>query len=116
MNNKLQVLVLAGGKSTRFWPLTDKLRLSFLGKSLLEHQLNLLASVGLKEVVVVGSREIIENFAGEKLTMIEQKGEGQGAAILSAAKYIKDKPVLIVNANDIVDKSLLESLLYVTTS
>ena len=53
MNNKLQVLVLAGGKSTRFWPLTDKLRLSFLGKSLLEHQLNLLASVGLKEVVVV---------------------------------------------------------------
>ena len=116
MNNKLQVLVLAGGKSTRFWPLTDKLRLSFLGKSLLEHQLNLLSSVGLRDVVVVGSREIIENFAGEKLTMIEQKGEGQGAAILSAAKYIKDKPVLIVNANDIVDKSLLESLLYVTTS
>lgn len=108
----LTVVLLAGGKSTRFWPLAQKLSLPFLGKNLLEHQFELLKSAGFSDVVVVGTEEVVGHFAGEKLTKVIQVGEGQGAAILSAKKYISEKPLLIVNADDVVDKSLFESLLY----
>ncbi len=116
MNHEMQVIVLAGGRSKRFWPLKHKLQIPFLGKNLLEHILETLKSVGLINVVVVGTPEIVEFFAGEKLTIVSQKGEGQAAAILSAAKYITEKPLLVVNADDVVDKSLFESLMYMANN
>lgn len=109
---EIQVILLAGGKSTRFWPLTHKLLLPFCGKNLIEHQLELLERVGLKDIMLVGTAEVVKRFAGGGLKTVIQKGDGQDAAILSAKNYIKSDPILVVNADDIVSTSLFESLLY----
>lgn len=107
----LTVLLLAGGKSSRFWPLPNKLTLTFLGRTLLEHQIEFLDKVGFKNVVLVTTSEIAHRFAGQDIQVIVQKGEGMGAAVLSASDLIKNKPVLMVLADDIVEKTLFEKFL-----
>lgn len=100
------LLVLAGGESSRFWPLPHKLLLLFFGVSLLEHQIELYEKAGFGEIVLVASKAITERFNGLVVKTVLQEGKGQGAAILSARELLRDKSVLIINANDIVDDSL----------
>src|SRR3972149_5061813 len=47
------VLVLAGGASTRFWPLRDKLFIELGGQSLLGRHLRALRELGCERFVVV---------------------------------------------------------------
>lgn len=112
MNTNVTLLLLAGGRSSRFWPLPHKMTLLFTGKSFLEKQLELVKDAGFKDIVVVVNSELAGRFSGEGITVVEQKGEGQGAAILSSAPQIKGRAVLVVNADDIVSKNLLESVPY----
>lgn len=116
MNTNITLLLLAGGRSSRFWPLPHKMTLPFTGNSFLEKQLQLVREAGFKKIVVVVNQEISGRFSGEGITLVEQKGEGQGAAILSAAGYLKDGAVLVLNADDIVTRNLLESVPYFTRS
>jgi len=107
-----KVIILAAGKAERFWPLSDKALFPFLGKSLIEHQIERTRKAGFREVIVVCNRDnlpIIKNF---KIKTVLQKGEGQAAAILSAKNFIQG-PLLIVNANDLFDPSLFKKVLLV---
>ena len=108
MKKNLKVLLLAGGKSERFWPLVDKPLINLLGRTLLEQQINLLNSVGLHDVVVVGSESVIKQIPGQKIKTVLQKGEGQSSAIVSAKNEIAHQPVLILNVADLVDENLLK--------
>ena len=109
--NQPTVLLLSGGKSTRFWPLPHKMLLPFLGKPFIEHQINFLKTAGCRDIVVVISPEIATRIDGEGITVETQQGEGQAAAILSARQYITDKPLLILNADDVISPQLLSRLL-----
>ena len=111
MKEELTVLLLAGGKSSRFWPLTSKMTYIFMGKTFLERQVSLLKEVGFKNIIVVASSEIAQRFASSTAEIIVQQGEGQGAAILSTAAKIAGKPLLVVNADDLVAKDLFLNLL-----
>lgn len=116
MKNLPAVLILAGGKSERFWPLEEKNLLPFLGVPLLFHQIDLLRKVGFSEIIIVCNQNLFSKLkTSEKtkgLKLVIQKGEGQAAAVLSASQFLgEDEKLLIVNANDVVEERLFSDVL-----
>ena len=62
----MKVLFLCGGVGKRMFPITeDKFLLKFLGKTLLEYQIETAKQAGLTEFAVVGNPQNIGN-TGEK--------------------------------------------------
>lgn len=107
------ILILAGGESSRFWPLSHKNLFHFRGETLIEHQIKFYSTYA--EAVSIVSHpdtfdQISEIAQRYHVKVIVQHGSGQGAAILSAQEYISGE-TLVVNANDIFNHSLIESLL-----
>lgn len=108
----MKVIVLAAGRSKRLKPVNDKVLIGFLGKTLIEHQLGQLKKVGLEEVIVVGASHNIESLKelaqnlSKKIVVTEQEDPeaGMAGAVISTEKYLKNDPVLIISANDIVDE------------
>jgi bifunctional UDP-N-acetylglucosamine pyrophosphorylase/glucosamine-1-phosphate N-acetyltransferase len=107
------VLILAGGNSTRFWPLSHKSLFSYLGKTLIERQIELYSQFAESITIVSNAqtfdriREISQKW---NCNVVIQHDDGQSAAILSAREYISDE-TLIVNANDIYKSSLVEKVI-----
>lgn len=108
------IIVLAGGESSRFWPLSDKNLFSFLGTPLIVSQIAKLTQYSGNIVVVVNSSNK-ENIlsalehAGIKVQHAVQQEKGQAAAIYSAKQLVHGK-TLIVNANDIFEDELIPDL------
>lgn len=115
----MKVVVLAAGRSKRLKPIEDKNFLQFLGKPLIQHQLEQLMKVGLKDFVVVGGvhnlaklRQLAKTMRA-KIQVVEQKNldEGMAGGVLAAEKLVKQEPMLIVSANDVVENSAYELML-----
>ena len=106
----MKVLVLAAGRSKRIKPVVDKNFLEFLGKPLIQWQLESLKENGFDDVVVVSGAhnlERLEDVAREVFPdakVVEQKDLDMGmcGAVL-AARDVCDEPVLIFSSNDVVD-------------
>lgn len=108
----MKIIVLAAGEGKRMWPIqTDKCLISFLGQPLLFHNLKLLKeNTNIEEFVIVSnasSKEKIESIA-KNLNLnfkiaIQEKPLGMADAILSAKEFISG-PVLIINAEDVLEK------------
>ena len=109
----MKVVLLAAGRSKRLKPIEDKNFLHFLGKPLIQLQMEQLASVGLKDFLVIGGAHNLSSLRALARTLkynikvIEQKDldAGMAGAVLSLRRYVKDEPMLIVSANDVVDAS-----------
>lgn len=108
--NDVQVVFLAGGKSTRFWPLENKMMLNFMGKTVIQYQLEALRKAGFKSIIVVTSSELGEYIKGEDTQVILQKGDGMGAGVLSAREQIVNTPTLVIIGDDLVDLRLFKQL------
>ena len=112
----IDVLLLAGGESTRFWPFTDKNLTSFFGKSLLYWHFEQLVRIGCNRVVVVTNKESNESLqrvpVPKKLRVeyVIQSGVGQGHAVLSAKDLFGKNPALVLNASDIYEDDLLRDI------
>lgn len=107
------ILILAGGQSTRFWPLSHKNLLPLQGKALLEHQLERYTQHSDNCVVVANedTYEDVQSLASTfNVKVIHQSGDGQAAAVLSAKDQLNGE-TLIVNANDLYDEVMLQSIL-----
>lgn len=110
-------LILAGGDSSRFWPFEEKNLFTFLNKKLILYQAEELAKYCEKITIVVNKKNatlikrLIENLAGfNRYQVIIQKDiEGQAGAVLSVKNFIKGE-VLIINANDVFDMSVLSKI------
>ena len=115
----MKVLLLAAGRSKRMKPIEDKNFLSFIGKPLIQHQLELIKSAGLNEIVVVGANHNLDKIRslGEGLGMDIQICEqenlelGMSGAVMSAKDYISDGPVLIFSSNDVVEEKAFQLVL-----
>lgn len=115
----MKVLLLGAGRSKRMKPITDKNFLNFLGKPLIEWQLELIKNAGQGDVVIVGGKHNLEKLAlcgkdlGMDVSVVEQTDldAGMCGAILAAKDKIGSEPVLIFSSNDIVEKSAFESVL-----
>lgn len=110
-------LILAGGDSSRFWPFEEKNLFTFLNKKLILYQAEELAKYCEKITIVANKKNatlikrLIENLAGfNRYQVIIQKDiEGQAGAVLSVKNFIKGE-VLIINANDVFDMSVLSKI------
>lgn len=121
----MKVIVLAAGRSKRLKPIEDKNFLEFLGKPLIQIQLEQLIASGFKDFAVIGGihnlqnlKKIAEKIMGGKksalkIVVLEQKDldDGMAGALFAAEKFINNRPVLIVSANDVAGDEAYKSIL-----
>ncbi len=99
-NQPLQAVILAGGESSRFWPLNSKHKslLRIMGKPLIWYTLNELREIGIDDAIIVqgpsrdAEREL-ENFPLSIKNLryvVQREPKGMGNAVLSARDYIKN--------------------------
>ena len=111
------ILILAGGDSTRFWPLENKLFISFLGKPLILYQIEELLKYGEQVTVVANKtnataiKRLVDNNEVKSVQIIIQKDDysGMAGAVFSVKNHIKDE-VLIVNGSDLIDYSIITKM------
>ena len=115
----MQAIILAAGKSSRFWPLNKqhKSQIRVLGKSLIYWTIKGLSESGIRDIIVVNSSNssLEKELAGEKFDakisyVIQKKPLGTGNAVFQAKDFIKE-PFFIfwpykVTAKEIVKKIL----------
>jgi len=116
----MQAVILAAGEGTRLWPLTStrpKPLLKVLDRTVLEHNLEQLASLVEEVILVVGYKgEMIRNFIGNhykglKISYAWQKSLlGTGDAVKVAEPFLKDK-FLVLNGDDFYFKEDLTECL-----
>ncbi len=111
-------LILAGGDSTRFWPLKDKNFFVFFNKPLILYQIEKLSLYCEKIYIVANQNNILQlkrllgnldlNFSYEIIPQ-QNYSLGQAGAILSAIKFIKGETI-IINANDYLNFSIIKEI------
>ncbi len=112
----MQTLLLAAGRSRRLQPVEDKNLISFLGRPLIEHQLIALLEAGLTEITIVAGAHNIEKIRAiaekHEVTVLEQKDldQGMAGAVLTYEDHLQDGPLLVMNANDLVDFQALKCI------
>lgn len=113
MNHMIDtVVILSGGSSTRFKPLSHKNLFLFNGQTLIEYQLKFYGRYTKNLIVVVNeeTKRTVELFTKKhKAQLVVQSGEGMAAALISAKPHIKGS-ALFANANDLYHDHMLEEL------
>jgi bifunctional UDP-N-acetylglucosamine pyrophosphorylase/glucosamine-1-phosphate N-acetyltransferase len=115
----MKVVFLCGGVGKRMFPITeDKFLLDFMGKTLLENQMEMARDAGLNEFVIIGNSGNIERI--KKLTAsvkgitfefaLQTQPLGIADALKSAAPFL-NSDILVVNPNDVFDSSAYSMLL-----
>ena len=105
----MQAVILAGGKSTRTYPLTltkPKPLLKVVNKTILEYNLEAIKSIADEIILVIGyKKDMIKNFIKKKypdlkITYIEQHDQlGTGHAVSILKNQIKNKFILLMGDN-----------------
>jgi UDP-N-acetylglucosamine diphosphorylase/glucosamine-1-phosphate N-acetyltransferase len=115
----MKVVFLCGGVGKRMFPITeDKLLLSFLGKTLLQHQMEAAKQAGLNEFLVIGNpanmgqiEQIARIVTGSKIELaLQEQPLGIADALKSAASLLNED-IIILNPNDIFAVAAYTSLL-----
>jgi UDP-N-acetylglucosamine diphosphorylase/glucosamine-1-phosphate N-acetyltransferase len=115
----MKVVFLCGGIGKRMFPIIeDKFLLNFLGKTLLQIQMEAAKQAGLNDFLIVCNQynmEVIEKItstvSGIKIKLVLQKQpKGIADALKSAASFL-DEGILIVNPNDVFASSAYTTLL-----
>jgi bifunctional UDP-N-acetylglucosamine pyrophosphorylase/glucosamine-1-phosphate N-acetyltransferase len=121
----IRVIVLAGGKSSRFWPLAQnqhKLMTPLMGKPVLEHTLLSVARARVKRVTLVvnadqeaAMRQRFQDGQALGLTLSyarQQESLGQADAILAAAKALTtESVVLVINGEQVNAHEFIKPIL-----
>ena len=115
------LIILAGGASSRMWPLKEKSLLRFGKSPLIISQLQQYRELGFERAVIVGNpanKEIITDLIAPitqemKLTVVVQNEPvGMGDALLQAEPVLEDgPPIYITQVHDVVDVMLHEDIL-----
>ena len=114
-----QTLILAGGSSSRMWPLREKLLIPFAGRTLLRRQLERLRGFGLRRVVLVASAQNAAALRAELTDLpdmqlryaIQPEARGMGDAILCAEPLLTSGPLFVHQVHDLVTDALYADLL-----
>jgi len=115
MSKSPTLIVLAGGASSRMWPIREKSLLRFGPEPLLTAQLKRYAALGFREAVIVANPDSMAEVTAlaESLTelrarvVVQAEAKGMGDAILAAEPALDpDQPVYINQIHDLVDDEL----------
>lgn len=94
-----QAIILAGGQSSRFWPLGNKALYKIMGRPLIAYTLESLKQGGIKEIIIIqGPGKDIEKelknykFSDLKIKyVIQEKPKGMGNAVFQARKLVSER-------------------------
>ena len=100
---------LCGGISKRMFPITkDKVLIDFLGKPLLQHQIEMAQGQGLNHFVLIGNpqnmeklEQISRRIADAEFEFFLQKQSLGMADALKSAESVLQGPVLVLSPNDV---------------
>jgi bifunctional UDP-N-acetylglucosamine pyrophosphorylase/glucosamine-1-phosphate N-acetyltransferase len=109
----MKAVFLCGGRGKRMFPIgEDKFLLDFLGKPLLEHQIEVAHEAGLSHFVIIGNpenigkiKQIMKRFAGIKVDLALQKESLGIADALKSAEPLLRGQLLVINPNDVFSRS-----------
>ncbi len=108
--SKLNIIILAGGESSRFWPLNEKNSYPFLGKTNIDLHVERFGKIEGSEFTVIANNRL--EVSNPKVKVLTQEGSGMAGAVSTALKTIDlADEVLILNANDYYDDSLIEDFI-----
>ncbi len=115
----MKTVFLAGGIGKRMFPLMeDKFLFKFLGKTLLEHHIDMAVRNGLNDFVIIGNpenvgkiKDILEKKGHKIQYAVQTKPDGMANALLAAKDLLASDEIIIVNPNDVFDKSAYSALL-----
>lgn len=114
MKQNVTALVLSGGIGKRFWPLTfHKSMVPFLGKSLLEHNLEMIKKMGITQCIVVlpNGESFSPQMNGMDIKIVKQSdAKGMGDAVLAARNFIGTSPCFVMNGEDVVEDELARDM------
>lgn len=102
--DKLQAILLAAGKSTRFNTSLTKLSFTICGQEMIAYPLRVLANLGIRTTLVVGYQkdvvlDIVEKY-GYNIEYIEQTAQkGTGHAVLCTRDFWSADTILILNGD-----------------
>lgn len=112
------IVILAGGIGKRFRPFTiNKVLFPFLGKTFLQHLLEMIQQAGFSDVLITTNNETqqwLDSYHSEGLsirTKIQPEALGMGDALLQLEQEINNQPILVMNASDLVDPAFFKVLL-----
>jgi NDP-sugar pyrophosphorylase family protein len=116
------LVILAGGASSRLWPLEEKSLIKFMGRPLLSLQLENYARLGMDRAVIIGSPDnvgVMRALAGtvpgvEVDVAIQNEPKGMGDALLQLEGYLAqhgNQPIYITQVHDLTDVLLHQRML-----
>lgn len=114
-------LILAAGKATRMYPLTESLPKALLPvahKPLCQYGMEKIKSLGITECAIVVSREHLSIFqtvlgnskAGMNLTYLVAEEPGAAGALKAAEDFCRDEQIVCVLADNLFNSGLDEIL------
>jgi UDP-N-acetylglucosamine diphosphorylase / glucose-1-phosphate thymidylyltransferase / UDP-N-acetylgalactosamine diphosphorylase / glucosamine-1-phosphate N-acetyltransferase / galactosamine-1-phosphate N-acetyltransferase len=116
------LIILAGGASSRMWPLREKSLLRFGTEPLLVVQLRRYQALGFNEVVIVAHPENKSDISALAAQLpqisirvvVQEQPKGMGDALLAAEAALPsraDLPVYVTQVHDVVDEALHNDML-----
>lgn len=115
----VKVVFLCGGIGKRMHPIsTNKFLLNFLGKTLLENQIEIAQKAGLDDFVIISNpksieiiKEICKKVDANIEFAIQKEAKGMADALMSAKDLLIKDEILIVKPTDIIDVTAYEKVL-----
>ncbi len=112
----MKLVFLAGGVGKRMVPIIkEKCLLTFLGKELILHQVDLAEAAGLTDVVIISNPQNIEDIrkvVKEKAHyVVQKKPRGMADALLCAQDALSGHDILVVNPNDLFELKAYKDIL-----
>ena len=109
----MKAVLLCGGRGKRMFPIAeDKFLIDFLGKPLLQHQIEMSRDSGLSHFVIIGNpqnaariKQIAKRIPGIEVEFaLQRKPSGIADALRSAGELLQGE-VLVINPNDVFSRS-----------
>ncbi|MBN1565426.1 MAG: NTP transferase domain-containing protein [Anaerolineae bacterium] len=116
------LVILAGGASSRLWPLEEKSLIEFMGQPLLALQLENYARLGLRQTIIVGNPEnetVIRNLVNglphvQAEVVVQSEPKGMGDALLQIEPYLQrhgNQPIYVTQVHDLTNIELHQRML-----
>lgn len=110
-------VILAGGKGTRFVPFTtNKTMWSIAGATMLEHTIRMVQAAGLSKIIVVANphnESLLQTYQSTSPNLqyrLQKQALGMDDALISVADLISNKPILVLNAVDLIEINCIKRM------